>query len=154
MIRLETVEDFERVDKALNNPGGKLSEYCVMNYGYCGFCRSIAVFDAVSVCDEDNVTPTVVRCCGCQNQFLPDHRGLSYHYCVEHEWDQPVKQEIFSFRINGYIPESQNEIVREFFSRDNQRKLFNEKLETRIKAFKSEQRVISSKIRRLAKLRS
>lgn len=115
MIRLETVEDFERVNKALNNPGSKLSEYCVVNYGYCGFCKSIAVFDATSVRDEDNSTPTGIRCRVCQNHFLPDHMGLSYLYCLEHDWDQPVKQEIFSFRIGGDILERQGEIVREFF---------------------------------------
>ena len=151
MLRLETVEDFERLDNALSNPDSKLSEYCVVNYGYCNYCKSLEVFDC-SLNDESQ-EPERISCCGCDNDFLPDYMGLSHLYYPKRSNNPKDQILVYQFRIGGDISEIHHSAEREFFSREHQRQLFNEKLETRIKAFKSEQRTLSNKVRRLAKLR-
>ena len=152
MPRLETVEDFERLDNALSNPDSKLSEYCVVNYGYCNHCKSLEVFDCSL--NDHSQEPECIRCCGCENDFLPDHMGLSHLYYPERSNNPKDQILVYQFRIGGDISEIRHSAEREFFSREHQRKLFKERLESRIKDIKREQRATTSKIRRLAKLRS
>lgn len=141
MLRLETVEDFERVDRALGDPNSKLHEYCMVDYGYCGFCTSISAFDRI-------LEPHHIRCRGCGNSFYPDHMGLSFlFYTGEKE-----ARRVYEFML-GTMPEPRTRKERKFFSGENQRKLFNQLLEFRIRELKREQRVLGGKVRRLAKLR-
>ena len=44
--RLETVEDFERIAKALQDPSAKLHEYTVKSFGYCLNCESVVEYEA------------------------------------------------------------------------------------------------------------
>src|SRR3989344_465245 len=43
--RLKTVEDFERVAKALQDPNAKLHEYTVKSFGYCLTCESVVEYE-------------------------------------------------------------------------------------------------------------
>ncbi|MBI4158506.1 MAG: hypothetical protein HY505_02730 [Candidatus Yanofskybacteria bacterium] len=149
MLRLETVEDFERVDKALSDPGSSLSEYCVMNYGYCGFCKSLCVFDFIS-------EPYHIHCRGCEHDFYPDHLGLSYLYMISlGSPDYPEPAQVFEFKLGKDIPKQQQKVSinRRQFSRSYQRMVFDDILKSRIRELKREQRSLAGKIRRLAKLR-
>lgn len=140
MPKLETVEDFEKKDKVLSDPNSKLSEYCVVDYGYCGFCAALSTFDRF-------LEPFHIRCRGCGKGFYPDHLG--FLLCAGERGSQ---RSYYEFMLcTDREPKSRKE--RQFFSRENQRKLFSQLLESRIRELKREQRTLAGKIRRLAKLR-
>jgi len=92
MIRFETVEDFERVDKALSNQDSKLSEYCIYDYGFCSFCESLSVCFPIK-------EPNHIRCNGCGNDFYPDQNGLSYLFYLD------GTTRVFDFKFGDDIPE-------------------------------------------------
>ncbi len=145
MIRLETVEDFEKVDKALDNPDSKLNEYCVAEYGYCGFCGLLCV------CDNISIPEHYIRCHECGNSFYPDHIGLSYLY-------HQNRMQVFEFKFGDDLPKHSQSggmaVTSKELSKEYQRELFNVMLEARITALKKEQRGLAGKVRQLAKLRT
>ncbi|GEM_PF-4742870 len=145
MIRLETVEDFEKVAKVMRNHNAELSEYCVIDYGYCSFCKALRMYYP----KQDHI-----RCSGCDNDFYLDHMGLSYLYMISAgSPDYPEPAQVFDFKLGDDIPKQHRTSKAEIFSGKHQRDLFNFMLNSRILTLKKEQRALSSKIRRLAKLR-
>lgn len=46
--KLETLEDFQRVAKALADPDAKPHEYCVQSFGYCTHCLKVTSYTSES----------------------------------------------------------------------------------------------------------
>jgi len=120
----------------------------VTDYGYCGFCQSLSVYDTI-------LSSNHIRCRACGLTFYPDQLGLSYLFYLN------GTTRVYEFKLGDNIPKRQlkiagagDEHLRSQQIRSQQRKLFNEMLESRIASFKKEQRVLASKVRRLAKLRA
>lgn len=64
MVRLETVEDFEKAKKALKNYNSQPWEYRVRPHGYCTFCFKITEF--VPACDSQMFAK---ECLNCKSNF-------------------------------------------------------------------------------------
>ena len=139
MIRLETVEDFEKVNKALNNPNSKPFEYIIRSFGFCSrYCRKITEFYGTynaEICYE--------TCYGCGKTFSGVGSSFSNAYYPS-DWyitgleEIDIKNKADLLRLN---------------SREVQKLFFNERLEIALVSAKSNQRKAKKEVRRLAKLR-
>lgn len=72
MVRLETVEDFERVRANLKDQDGKPRHYCVRPYSYCAHCDEVKEFESPSPVSSGEII--TVRCLGCDRLFVIDDR--------------------------------------------------------------------------------
>lgn len=135
MIRLETVEDFENVRKALSNPNSKPWQYCVKPWGFCRFCKSVTEFEA----PFGKAEFFVIQCLGCQSHFEVEGTGggvLTGVYLTGNE-----------------VPPEFQLKVQKLNSRFNQREYFRTVLENKINELKRKRRQAENEIRRFAKLR-
>ena len=64
MIRLETVEDFEKVAKALKDPKSKLFQYMVHSFGFCKLCNMVTEYNGVG-----SIEGAYVTCHLCKETF-------------------------------------------------------------------------------------
>ena len=127
MVRLETVEDFEKVRDALNDPQSRLCDYLVREFGYCISCGSVTDYTY----DEGGLINRYIVCLSCQN----------------------MSRARFLFTGNVDIPFEAQEKIRELHSRERQREFFQEALEEFIKKHKARERQVRNETRQLAKLR-
>ena len=135
MFRLETVEDFERVRKALGDPKSKPHQYRVKEFGYCTYCKEVT--ECYHYAGKEGSSVGCLRCNRGYYELMGD--TVSHTYFTRFEIDR--------------MPQNAQKLVFERHSREYQRKFLKEQLEACIKILKKEQRVLSGKIRQLAKLR-
>ena len=72
--RLETVEDFERVAKALQDPNAKLHEYTVKSFGYCLNCENVVEYEADY--GPEWFQQTCLHCNGIRSAAIGSFRNL------------------------------------------------------------------------------
>lgn len=137
MLRLETVEDFERVRKALDNPRSSSDEYRVKDFGFCCFCDRITEYRI-----EPENEWGIIFCFQCKMTFKPGHH-------MDYSKNNPEGPYI------THIPRESDtgERLHYLRSRVQQTTYFLEMLEQFIGRQKTEERKIRNTIRRLAKLR-
>ncbi len=142
MLQLETVEDFERVKKLLDNPNSQSHEYRVKDFGFCTACNRITGF-------EENESEN-----GCQKECLSCHRIFKFRpeYGAGECYFSQDDQQYCYFMSERQIGPSKE--LERLYSRKHQKKLFREELERSIVKYKAEERKAKRKVRRLAKLRS
>lgn len=70
MVRLETVEDFERVRANLRDQDGKPRHYCVRPYSYCAYCDEVKEFESTAPLSLGEMI--TVKCLGCNHLFVID----------------------------------------------------------------------------------
>ena len=141
MIRLETVEDFEKVRKALQDPNSQPRDLCICPYSYCWHCEEVTEFDA----PYGPANSITVKCLGCGNFFTVDDYNSAYN-----------KNNIFwGLRFsNDTVSEVVITEMRKLNSREMQTKFFAVELERRIAKEKGELRRVQNRIQKFAKLRS
>src|SRR3989344_6156866 len=140
MLRLETVEDFEKVKKLLDNPKSQSYEYRVKDFGFCTACNRITGFE-----ENELEGRCQKRCLSCRRifEFRPEHGAGECYFSQD-------DQEYCCF-----VSEGQTDLIKELeriYSRKHQNKLFREELERSITKHKAEERKIKNMVRRLAKL--
>jgi len=142
MIRLETVEDFEKVRKALRNMNIPPRFYCICPYSYCFHCKEVNEFEApMPYCLADAIK---VKCLGCSNFFVLN----DFKYKNDIFWGFPFL-DINLFRMF----KDQVDEMKKLNSREMQAKFFAVELEKRIAKEKSELRKVQNRIHKFAKLR-
>ena len=151
MIRLETVEDFEKAKKILADPKSQSHEYWIKNFGFCSGCNRLTeYFEYTSTIGEGNKR-SYKTCFGCNRSFEFKYDGIKY---VAGEcYFSYDEQEYRVFLSESDKPELIEELER-LYSRKQQIKFFKEKLEIKIAGLKREMRTNNRTIRRLAKLRT
>jgi len=141
MIRLETVEDFEKILSNLEDLSSKPRYYCVCPYSYCSYCNEVKEFEApVPVGRGDIIT---VMCLGCSKFFtiedLKDKDNI--------DWGDV-------FILDNQSSTSHLAEMKRLNSREMQTKFFAVELERRITKEKSELRKTQDRIHKFARLRS
>src|SRR3989344_4113502 len=129
MIRLETVEDFEKVRKALDDSASKPYQFCIQNLGYCTACKTLTFYDgsySIEGCDE--------RCLRCMRTFNYGLSGDRNWYYTDFE--------------DKNIPDHIREEFGKLISRENQKKIFKIRLEAHIKKLKGKARSRDREVRR------
>lgn len=141
MVKLETVEDFEKVRKALSDSSSKPRHYSVKPFSYCPHCNDVKEFEApVFVSNHDLIT---VKCLGCRSFFqITDHIRRD-----EIMWGARYAEVI------DQIPDFFRAESKRLNSREMQSAFYTVALERRIAEEKTNQRRIKDKIQDLAKLR-
>lgn len=143
MIRLETVEDFEKVRKALDDPKSFSYQFCIKSFGFCTACNRLTEFD-----DDNSMDSCHRKCLSCKRIFKFSYDGVKHtsgecYFCQdEHEY--------FIFVSQDQNPRKEYE---KLHSREYQDKLFARELEARIRKLKQEIRKSNNLVRRFAKLR-
>ena len=138
MVRLETVEDFERIRQALNNPNSQMKDYCICPYDYCIFCKDVKEFSTPYGYGDESFV--FVKCLGTCYGFFHNEKPLDrtefFHFC-----NKMPPNEFWSelHRLN---------------SREIQARFFISELEKRISVEKKKMRELKGSIERLARLRS
>lgn len=140
VVQLETVEDFEKVKRALEDLKSTPRDYCVCPYSYCWYCDEVREFEAPCVvsCSES----INVMCLGCKKAFFVTDIGLikSISWGNQFVYDKILEQ----FR---------NEMKR-LNSREMQKNFFAVVLEKRIAKEKSELRKVKDTVQKFAQFRS
>ncbi len=139
MVRLETVEDFEKVRKALDDPKSAARDYSVCPYSYCWYCNDVKEFEAPFV--ESWGESINVKCLGCGNFFFVADIGLVKGI----SWGRQF--------ANDKIPDQFRNEMKKLNSREIQRNYYAVALEKRIAKEKSELRKIQNTIQYFASLR-
>lgn len=140
MIQLETVEDFERIKKALRDPDSMPSQFAVKTFGYCNICYKITEYDG-----DYGMEGCYETCRNCHRTFGSHSGGLiepSYRYVT------------LSTSDSLSIPHEIIDELRRLESREQQYVFFEAESEKMIKKYKARERQTRVGIRRLAKLRS
>lgn len=144
MVRLETVEDFEKVKPALDDPNSKSYQYCVKRFGFCTACNKLTEYD------DDGPTSFGCRMClSCKRVF--EFRFDEIKYAAGECYVSHDRQEYYT------LLSCEHYLIKEFerlHSREHQMKLFDKERETYIKKLKRNVKESNNKIRRLAKLRT
>ncbi|MDP3696656.1 MAG: hypothetical protein Q8R55_01335 [Candidatus Taylorbacteria bacterium] len=139
MVQLETVEDFEKVKKALEDAKSTPRDYCVCPYSYCQRCNEVREFEAPAV--ESLGELIRVKCMGCGDYFL-----------ISKLRD---KNNIFWGFQSSYVFSSEHGAeMTKLNSREMQFKFFAVALEKRITKEKSELRTVQDRIQKFARFRS
>jgi len=139
MLRLETVEDFERIARALADPDSQPDDFIVRRFGYCKICR--AVRGCEGYMDED----CVERCYGGRES------GSGHDFYVDGTSGAVL---VGIFLTGGHIHSAYRRKVENLHSRKNQTIFFRAALDQHILQAKKERRKAGQMVRRLAKLRS
>ena len=114
-MRLETVEDFEKVAQALKNPKSKPCHYQVRDFGYCRKCHAVTEFDG-----SFSLEGTYVTCLRCKRNFT---------------WPQlvpgcePAEMYVVTDEGENSMPKSAQDEIRRLNSREAQLGFFLELLE-------------------------
>ena len=140
MVKLETVEDFEKVRKALEDPKSSPRDYSVCPYSYCCHCDEVREFEAP--CVESWGELINVKCLDCGKMFFVTNLDLvkSISWGRQSETDK--------------IPEQFKGEIKKLNSREMQKNFFSVALEKRIGREKSELRKVQNRIQELARLRA
>ena len=138
MVQLETVEDFEKIKKALEDNTSQQKDYCICPYDYCNFCKGVREFETPY---GYSVESTVwAKCLGnCGSLF--------------HNGGPQVRTPYFHFGNYELPPEQFWDLLQMVNSRQMQSKFFAAELEKRISAEKKKMIELKSSFERLAKLR-
>lgn len=140
MVRLETVEDFERIRANLKDQDGKPRYYCVRPYSYCAHCDEVKEFESTPPVSSGEIIK--VRCLGCDHFFVindPERRDNIL-------WGG-------SSIVNRKASAEHLAEMNRLNSRELQGIFFVSVLEERIAREKSESRNVQDKIRDFARLR-
>ena len=140
MVRLETVEDFERVKANLKDQDSKPRYYCVRPYSYCAYCDEVKEFE--STVPGSSGEMITVKCLGCDHLFFVDD-----HRCRDNIlWGG-------SSIVNRKASSEHLAEMNRLNSRELQRIFFVSVLEERIAREKSESRNVQGRIQDFARLR-
>jgi len=140
MIRLETVEDFEKVAKAFKDPNSKPFQYVIRPYGFCKLCNRATEYIAVG-----SIEGVYVTCLFCSKIFS-DWNYVPESYQLGHLYETD------SAGITDHV--AREAVINQLNSREQQKIFFNEKLEQFIKKAKKKQRDANKEVRQSAKLRA
>ena len=151
MVQLETVEDFEKVRKALDDPNSKPEQYAIRSFGYCSFCEELTEYRGWGMFGN-----AWVDCLQCLKSFEHPSFGsehLYYSFSSKHNYYYTTGKNIPLVK-EDQIPKELRLEFNKLNSLEYQRKIFNEKREDLIKKLKQQTRTANSQVRRLAKLRT
>ena len=137
MVKLETVEDFEKAKKYLDDSRTESHQYRIKEFGYCSYCREVTEYH-----HNANIEGTSVVCCKCK---------WGYYRLVGESVTKPM---YFTYLELSQMPYSAIISVIDRHSRDSQKEFFNQALEQFITKQKAIVRQANNLTRRLAKLRA
>lgn len=131
---LGTVEDFEKVRIALENPNSQLRQYQIRAFGFCLCCKDVTEYYKTwgAYC-------YIRYCSKCNRAFYEDDKSRI----------QPVQ----TYLTGDKIPTQATERIAQLHSREQQKAFFGEKLENFIRESKARMRSEKRIIYRLAALR-
>lgn len=138
MVQLETVEDFEKVKKALEDPKSTPRDFCVCPYSYCWYCDEVREFEAPCVSSWGESIN--VKCLGCGKFFFITNIGL-------------IKSISWGQSENSKTSEQFRNEMKKLNSREMQKNFFAVALEKRIAKEKGELGKVQDRIRGFARLR-
>lgn len=142
MLQLETVEDFEKVRKVLDDPRSRPDQFRIRSFGFCSACNRLTEF-----CDYNSDDKCKRMCLGCNRvfQFHPEVGAGECYQSNDGQWYETLMCESRDpVTIKKYL---------QLYSREYQYRFFKTMLEKQIRRFKTEERKIKRKIKQLAKLR-
>lgn len=145
MLRLETVEDFEKVKKAFDNPRSKHYQFMVRNFGYCKICRIVTEYEGNYSFESCHET---CRKCGSIFGYPKTHGTLPSDFYITINMDDMFPMP------SSPVPNYEVYLkLEQLHSRKQQKIFFQELLEKFIKKIKAAERQARNKTRQLAKLR-
>lgn len=134
-MRLETVEDFERVAKVFKNPESKSHEYGVKDFGYCRKCHAITEYNG-----DFGLEGCYLTCLKCGANFTSSQGMPGYN---------PIEMYAIS---EDDMPQSAGSEFKRLRSREAQLQFFLKLLERKKLAARKQERQARATVRRLAKI--